>query len=152
MGGSNSIPNPFPVEVQTGEEVFIKIIFTEKNRTACYIYMSSCIVYILIQLIQPIFWYYSQDLCHGYQSPPYGYIYSSAFFPLILLVVTVENQVFQLKFRVITVVLEDLKLSHILFIYYRKSCVQFLHLHLFFFSSSRGVFQSPLFFLHPIHP
>lgn len=68
MDGNSSLPNPFTVEVRTGEEIclFIKIIFIERSRSACYIYMSSCIVYILIQLIQPIFWYYSQDLCHGY--------------------------------------------------------------------------------------
>lgn len=64
----SSVPNPFTVELQSGEEscLFIKIIFIERSRNVCCIYMSSCIVYILIQLIQPIFWYCSQDLCHGY--------------------------------------------------------------------------------------
>lgn len=77
------IIGPFQILLQQNfnlrrKVAFLSKLFLLRRRNACCIYMSSCIVYILIQLIQPIFWYCSQDLCHGYYSPPYGYI-----FPLI---------------------------------------------------------------------
>lgn len=111
------IIGPFQILLQQNfnlrrKVAFLSKLFLLRRRNACCIYMSSCIVYILIQLIQPIFWYCSQDLCHGYYSPPYGYIFPLIFSSFFFLVITVYIQVFYFKFRISKVLLEDLELCH----------------------------------------